>query len=184
MEDSRILALYWQRDESAIRETRQAYGKRLLRLAERILRIAADAEECESDTYLAAWNAIPPAYPEHFFAYLAKICRNLAFRRLEYDHAAKRSAEMVELSEEMQLCIPDAAAERKFEEKELADLLNGFLAGLKPESRAIFIRRYFLMESIAEIAGALGMRESKIKSSLFRSRKMLLQYLQKEGIRI
>ncbi len=182
MEDGAILELFRQRDEAALAETRAKYGPRLRRLAANILRSAEDAEECESDVYLRAWEAIPPARPVHFSAWLMKLCRNEALRRLERAGAEKRRADLTEWTAELEACIPDAAAERAFEARELGELLSAFLRTLPEESRAVFVRRYFLCESVKEVAAALGLSESKVKSSLFRARNRLRDYLEKEGI--
>lgn len=110
LEDEKILALYWARDTAAIQETGVKYGERLLRLSGRMLPAREDAEECVNDTYLGAWNAIPPTRPAHFFAFLAKLCRNLACNRLDWLNAAKRRAEVVSLTEELAACVPARTA--------------------------------------------------------------------------
>ena len=107
MTDDQIIALYWSRKEDAIACTDHVYGNRLLNVAGRILNNREDSEECVSDTYLKVWNCIPPQRPSYFFAFLAKICRHLAFGRLDWNHAAKRRAEIISLSDEIQSCIPD-----------------------------------------------------------------------------
>ena len=184
MEDARILELYNARDERAIEETRLSYGGKLRSVAMRILEDLMDAQECENDTYLKTWNSIPPNQPVHFLAYIVKICRNTALSMLEYRNAAKRSAQVVELTGEMEQCIPDALAERAFEPEQLGELLNGFLKAESRDNRAIFVRRYFAAESVADIAASLGFSESKVKSSLMRTRERLRGYLEKEGVRI
>ena len=182
MEDEQIIALYLQRDETAIDRTKERYGARLRSLAYGILGNYEDAEESENDTYLKAWDSIPPQHPQYFYAFLAKICRNLALHRLDWRGAEKRSATVVELSWELELCIPDAAAERSFEAQEIGALLSAFLKGEPKQSRVIFLRRYALAESVQEIARALGVSESKVKSALFRTRNRLRRYLEQEGI--
>lgn len=184
MDDEKIIELYERRDETAIEQTRTSYGSRLRALAYGLLRAHEDAEECESDTYLAAWRSIPPQHPLHFFAYLAKICRNAALTRLEATKAAKRSAELVELTDELQQCVPDSLAEREFEASEIGEILSAFLRTLDDDSRRIFVQRYFCALSVAETASRLGFGESKVKSSLMRSRERLRGYLEKEGIEI
>lgn len=182
MEDSGILELYWARDEQAIRETDAAYGSRLQQLAARIAGSCEDAQECVSDTYLRAWNTIPPQRPVHFFAYLAKICRNIALDRLDRNRAAKRSAQVVSLSDELERCIPAPQPGCPLEREELGQLLNRFLEGLPRESRMFFLRRYFFADSIAQIAGRYGVGESKVKTSLHRTREKLRIFLKSEGI--
>lgn len=184
MEDERIIELYFQRDEEAIRQTEAAHGQKLFHLANGILYSWEDAQECVSDTYLKAWESIPPTRPVHFYAYLAKICRFLCFGKLDWKNAAKRKAEIVELTAEMELCIPDLSRERQLEAQELGQLLNDFLGTLNEESRNIFLRRYWYADSVAEIAQRYRIGESKVKTRLFRTRNQLRSFLEKEGYRI
>ena len=182
MEDKEILDLYWNREENAIRETDRAYGTQLRGLAARITESREDGEECVSDTYLTAWEHIPPQRPAYFFAWLAKVCRNFALGILDKRQAAKRSAHMVTLTAEMELCIPDNRREAELESREIGRILNEFLATLSRENRILFLRRYWYAESIGEIARRYGMGESKVKTSLHRTRKKLREQLEKEGI--
>lgn len=184
MEDEQIIELYFRRDQDAIVQTELAHGAKLNALANRILMNHEDAQECVSDTYMKAWETIPPTRPSYFYAYLAKICRFLCFGRLDWNNAAKRKAEIVELSAEMELCIPDPARERQMESQELAGLLNEFLGTLPEESRKIFLRRYWYADSITEIAQRYQMGESKVKTRLFRTRNALRSFLEKEGITV
>lgn len=182
MNDANIIALYFQRDENAIRETERAYGGRLHGVAQRIVECREDAEECVNDTYLKAWNTIPPQRPNYFYAFLAKICRHLAFGKLDWKQAVKRNGEMVALTEELEACIPDRSREAEWERKETVRVLNTFLDGLPRESRLLFLRRYWYGDSIGEIAARYGYSESKVKTRLFRTREKLRSYLQKEEI--
>lgn len=182
MNDANIIALYFQRDEGAIRETERAYGGKLYSVAQRIVECREDAEECVNDTYLKAWNAIPPQKPNYFYAFLAKICRHLAFGKLDWKQAAKRNGEVIALTEELEACIPDKTREGQQERKEVVRALNDFLDGLNRESRLLFLRRYWYGDSIREIAVRYGMSESKVKTQLFRTREKLRAYLQKEEI--
>ena len=184
MLDQEIIALYWARNELAIEETEKAYGGRLNALARRIVTSSEDAQECVNDTYLTAWNTIPPQKPEYFFAYLAKICRNSCLGRLDWLNAAKRKAEVVTLTREMELCIPDRSNERRLEGQELGKLLNRFLETISRESRMIFLRRYWYADSVQEIAQRYGISQSKVKTSLYRTRNRLSSFLQKEGVAI
>lgn len=184
MEDEQIIELYFRRDQDAIVQTELAHGAKLNALANRILMNHEDAQECVSDTYMKAWETIPPTRPSYFYAYLAKICRFLCFGRLDWNNAAKRKAEIVELSAEMELCIPDQSRERQAESRELAQLLNEFLGTLPEESRKIFLRRYWYADSITEIAQRYQMGESKVKTRLFRTRNALRSFLEKEGITV
>lgn len=184
MDDTQLLDLYWQRNESAIGETDKRYGGKLHGLANRIVENREDGEECVSDTYFAAWNAIPPRRPNYFFAWLAKVCRNFAFGILDKRNAEKRSAQIVTLTAEMELCIPDSRREAEQEGQEIGRILNEFLEKLSEESRILFLRRYWYMESIEEIARRYGMGQSKVKTSLHRTRLKLRDQLEKEGITV
>ena len=184
MDDRKIIALYWDRDEEAIRATDAAYGKPLHRLAERIVQNREDAQECVSDTYFAAWDSIPPHRPSYFFAYLAKICRNFAFGILDKREAAKRQALVVELTYEMQECVPDRMAQDRFEDRETGQAINAFLETLRREERLIFLRRYWYADTIAEIAERYEITQSKVKTQLHRTRQKFRDYLEKEGIAV
>ena len=182
MEDSKIIERYFQRDETAISDTKECYGERLRAVAFRILQNKQDAEECENDTYLKAWESIPPHRPRYFFAYLAKICRNTALHMLEKSNAEKRQAVMVELTAELSECLPDQKSTEAVSTRELGEIISTFLATISQENRIIFVRRYFLTESVSEIALALGVSQSKVKSSLFRTRNKLREALTKEEL--
>lgn len=184
MEDAKIIELYWARNEDAICETDAAYGRKLHTLSHNILRSREDSEECVSDTYLKTWQVIPPQRPKYFFAFLAAICRHLSLNKLDWKAAAKRNAEVVTLTEEMAMCIPDTRVERNLEGKELGRLLNTFLENLPKESRLIFLRRYWYVDTIAEIAQRYGITESKVKMQLSRTRSKLSDYLAKEGVSV
>ena len=184
MEDEKIIELFWNRKEDAIRETDAAYGRRLYGLANNILRSFQDSEECVNDTYHRTWEAIPPRRPQHFFGFLAAICRNLSLNRLDWRDAAKRKAEVVALTEEMELCIPDPEGDRQLKAKEIGRLLNHFLGQLPKESRMIFLRRYWYVDTISQIADRYGITESKVKMQLSRTREKLRIFLEKEGIAV
>ena len=183
MDDKQLIDLYWARSESAIAETDKKYGKFCHRIAFNILANLQDSEECVNDTYMKAWNTIPPQQPEILSTFLGKITRHLAIDLFRKKHAEKRknSEYSVSLSE-LDECIPDKfSAEKEFEQKELSESINRFLASLSKENRDIFVCRYFYSDSIKEIASFFKSSESKIKSSLFRSRKDLKEHLEKEG---
>lgn len=184
MEQNEIIELYWNRSERAIRETAKKYGRFCHSIAYNILADHSDSEECVNDTYLHTWNAIPPRRPDNLSAFLGKITRNLALKRYERNHARKRGGGQVMLAlEELGECIPDPdTVERHFEDRELALKLNGFLAGLTEESRKIFLRRYWQLCTVKDIAALYGISESKVKMSLMRTRGKLKSYLEKEGI--
>ena len=182
MTDSQMIALFWDRNEDAIRETDRAYGRKLYVLSDKILHSHQDAEESVSDTYMKTWETIPPQRPVYFFAYLAKLCRNFSLARIQWQSAAKRSAEVVTLTREMEECIPDRSYEQKLEVEEIGAVLDRFLEGLSPENRRIFLRRYWYTDSIQEIADRYGISQSKVKTQLHRTRKKLQSFLESEGI--
>ncbi len=184
MEDSDIIELYWKRDDRAIAQTDAAYGTRLQRLSERILNNREDAQECVNDTYLHTWNRIPPERPNYFFAFLAKICRYVSLGKLDWNRAAKRNADVVTLSDEMQLCIPDCWMQQRLEAQELGILLSKFLKEQSEDNRLIFMRRYFHMDSVEEIARRYGFSQSKVKTQLHRTRTKLYHFLESEGISV
>ena len=184
MTDAQIIQLYWSRNEDAIKETDAVYGRKLHTLAERIVQNFEDAQECVSDTYMKTWDTIPPQRPNYFFAYIAKICRNFALGVLDFKNAAKRKGEVVALTQEMEACIPDPAHQRRLEGEELGKVLNSFLETLSYESRVIFLRRYWYLDTVAEIAERGGITQSKVKTQLYRTRGKLHAFLEKEGITV
>ena len=184
MDDSKIIDLYFARDEAAIEQTDAAYGRRLYALSNRILYSREDAQESVNDTYLNAWNAIPPQRPHQLYAFLAAICRHLCFHKVNWKLAAKRNAEIVALTEEMELCIPDNRKALELEDREIGRVMDAFLEGLPRETRLIFLRRYWHADSISEIAARYGITESKVKMQLSRTRKKLRCYLEQEGIQL
>lgn len=184
MTDNQIIDLFWTRNEDAIAATDAAYGRKLRSLSSRILQNPEDAEEIISDTYMKTWDSIPTARPQYFYAYIAAICRHLSLNLLNWNQAAKRKAEIISITEELEQCIPDPGQERSAESKEIISALNGFLDTLSKDSRLIFIRRYWYADSVAAIARRYGMTESKIKMQLLRTRNKLKDYLEKEGIQV
>lgn len=184
MEDSKIIELFFARNEDAIKHTDDTYGRRLYHLADNIVHNGQDAEESVSDTYLKAWETIPPHRPKYFFAYIAKICRHFALDKLDWKSAVKRNAEVVSLTQEMELCIPDTGREQELAGKELGMILDAFLRTLTPENRVVFMRRYWYVDTIAEIAARYGISESAVQMRLNRTRAKLCTYLEKEGIRV
>lgn len=188
MEDEKIIGLFFARSENAISETAQKYGGYCHTIAWRILQNQEDSEECVSDTYLKAWESIPPKRPEKLRTYLGKLTRNLALHVYEKVHAEKRGMGRTALAlEELKECIPAYAPAFDpvagiADNMALAKILNRFLAGLSAQSRVIFLRRYWYFDTIAEIAASCHASESKVKMSLLRSRGKLKQLLEKEGI--
>lgn len=185
MEDIAIIELFWERSQQAIVETADKYGRRLHSLSMNILHDKEDAEECVNDTYHATWNTLPPERPVHFFAYLARLTRNFSFGKYDHHHAKKRTATVVELSAELENCIPAPNdLDRRMESEEIGRVISDFLRAQSQEMRKVFVRRYWYMDPIQDISRAYGMSESKVKSMLFRMRNKLRGYLEKEGIEL
>ncbi|MBR6404603.1 MAG: sigma-70 family RNA polymerase sigma factor [Lachnospiraceae bacterium] len=184
MEDRRIVDLYWQRDETAIAETENKYGRFCFSIANNILRNREDAKECVNDTWLGAWNAMPPHRPEILSTFLGKITRRLSLRKWRARTAEKRGGGSMELSiEELEECIPSRQRiDEGLETAELAEIISTFLEALPPEERRVFMRRYWYFDSIRDISRRFGFGESKVKMMLKRTRDKLLICLQKEEI--
>ena len=180
MTDREIIRLFQKRDERGIEETQKAYGSQLMRFAERFLSWE-DAEECVNDTYLAVWNHIPPAEPDHFQAYLFKITGNQVWRRVREQSADKRKAEVVELTNELAEILPSHAIGTEDQAIEnVSGSLQRFMASQKPEQRHIFFSRYWLGETVVEISERTGFMESKVQKILSRMKKRLKQFMEKE----
>lgn len=184
MEDVKIVELYFKRDESAIDETRSKYGRYCNCVAYRILENKEDADECENDTYLCAWNTMPPQKPDLLSSYLGMLSRNCALNKYRKSHAQKRGAGEVSLSiAELDECIPcDKTIDDTLEEKELAEVLSVFLRTLPEVECSIFIYRYWHLATIKEISDKFGYSPSKVKMTLYRTRLKLKAVLEREGI--
>ncbi len=183
MEDSQIIALYWQRNTAAIEETNKKYGSYCFSVAEHILQNNQDAEECVNDTWLRAWNAIPPQKPAKLSSFLAKIIRNLALDRYTARCAEKRGGgELALVLEELAQCIPAACdVAREYEYKELVTAIQKFAFTLPKRECNVFLRRYFYTEAVAEIAGRYGLSQNHVLVMLSRTRRKLRKFLEKEG---
>lgn len=183
MNDTQIIDLYWTRSERAIEESDGKYGHYCHTIAYNILSNDEDSEECVSDTWLRAWNAMPPQRPSRLKAFFGKITRNLSLDCFDRRHAEKRGAGQTEAAlEELQDCLPARGGEEQvIERMVLTETLNRFLKELKPEARNIFLRRYWYMSSVGEIARDFHISESKVKMTLHRTRGKLKDILEKEG---
>lgn len=183
MEDNRIVDLYWARSEHAITQTAEKYGNYCYSIAFGILANAEDAEESVNDTYLNAWNAMPPHRPTVLSTFLGKITRRVSIQRWRMKHAEKRGGgEIVFALDELSDCIPsNHSVEREVEEAELAKELNAFLQSLSANERDLFIGRYWFLMPVAEISTKMGFGESKTKMILFRTREKLREYLKRRG---
>mgnify|MGYP000205501990 CR=1 FL=1 len=184
MEDEKIVDLFFARSDLAISELDTKYGKTCHQLSYKILNNLLDAEECVNDAYLGTWNAIPPARPSAFRAWLGRIVRNLSLDRWKQSRTAKRGGDGMEvLLGELDDCVPEPhGTEKTMEDQEIASLISAFLRRQSPESRIIFLRRYWYGQSVADIAAGMNCGEGKVKSSLFRTRKALRTYLEQEEV--
>lgn len=181
MEDSKIIALYNERDEAAISESEQKYGKFCLVIAENILHNRPDSEECVNDTWLRAWDAIPPALPRSLRAFLGHITRNLAFDRYRKRTSGKRGGELTVALDELGECVAQTdSVEREIELRALGEAVDRFLEGLSERDRNIFLCRYYYTCSTAEIAQKFGMKENYLRNLLSRLRGRLRDHLEKE----
>lgn len=183
MNDDQILDLYFARDERAIRETNESYGAYCMQVAERILTDRQDAEEMVNDMLLRAWHTIPPKRPAILKLYLAKIVRNLAFSRYRARTAEKRGGgELVLALEELSDCLGSGDnPQLTVDAKELTASIQRLLETVSARDRHIFIRRYFFVDSTADIAARFGLKESNVLMILTRVRKKLKDHLIKEG---
>ena len=182
MEDSRIVALYWDRQESAIEESKQKYGSFCSRIAWNILSNHEDTEECVSDTWLRAWNNIPPTRPNSLRAFFGRIVRNLSLSRYREKHAQKRYAPMEQLLRELEDCIPAPEnPEKTAETAELARIIDGWLGSLPRQDRILFLRRYWFGDSVNTLATECGTKPNTLAKKMLRLRLSLREVLEKEG---
>ena len=186
MQDERIVELYWQRDESAIQETEQKYGSYLTKIAYNILSDLEDSKESVNDTYMKAWNSMPPHKPNILSAYLGKITRQVSIDILRERSSLRRQASEYATSlDEIGDCIPAGETpEQAMELQFLANAIAAYLRTLSPQARNTFVGRYYFMDSIRDITEYYGMSKSKVESMLHRTRKGLKAYLEKEGYTI
>ena len=184
MEDYQIVALFEHRVEKAVEETAKKYGALCRSIAYHIVENAEDAAEIVNDTYLRLWNTIPPQRPENLKAYAATVCKHLALDRYESDHAQKRGGGQLPLIlDELADCIPDGAPDPT-EQSALRDAIHAFLDGLPPTTRILFIRRYWYLTPLEELAAWAEMREGALAMLMLRARKKLKKHLQKEGFEV
>lgn len=182
MEDAEIIGLYFRRDERAIAETAAKYGAFCLNIALNILPVPEDAQECVNDTYLRAWNAIPPQKPDHLGAWLGRVVRNIAYNLWTKNHRQKRYAGMDKLLNELEDCIPSPiTVEREIEERELTEVINAWLAALPKKDRVLFVRRYWNGEAVNALAKKARISSAATAKRLYRLRRELKTTLEKEG---
>ncbi len=183
MDDHKIIELYWNRDETAIRVSDEKYGHYCRTIAQNILDSAEDSAECVNDTWHNAWKAIPPQKPEKLRHFFGCITRRLAIDRYGYNHAQKRNAHVEAVMDEYAECIPSGSAPIE-DEVVLKDLINTFLASLNKQTRIIFLRRYWYACSVGEIASSMQLTESYVSVILHRTRIGFKEFLEKEGLSV
>lgn len=185
MDDKQIVDLYWERNEKAISATAAKYGGYCYSVANNILNNRADAEECVNDTYLSAWNSIPPHRPSVLSTFLGKITRRISIDKWRKSGAEKRGGgQTAVVLDELSECIPDKnSVEQAVEAQILADVINSFVKDLSDKERRVFLCRYFYLDSVESIAARFGYSQSKVKSVLHRTRQKLRTRLEKEGLK-
>ena len=183
MEDAQIVSLYWDRSEDAIRETEAKYDRYLTKIAYNILTNAEDSRESVNDTYLAAWNSMPPHRPSILSAYLAKLTRRISIDRFRYRTRDKRMGSEYALSlQELGDCVSGGDTTQEIVNvKLLADSIGVYLRLQSQQARTVFLARYYFLDSVREISISQDMSESKVKSLLYRTRLGLREYLEQEG---
>ncbi len=186
MQDEQIVELFTRRNERALSESAKKYGGYCRRIADNILGIREDSEECVNDAYMKAWQSIPPQRPDNLGGYLGRITRNLALNRYRKNRAQKRGGGRTDAAlDELADCLPDSGGtEKATDDAELGRLINRFVSEMPKKARIIFLKRYWYLYSVGEIAKSMGAGESMIKSSLMRQRKKLKDFLQREGIEL
>ncbi len=185
MDDKEIIDLYFARNETAVSETAGKYGRMLKSIAYSILKNTSDSEECENDTYFAAWNKIPPHIPKVLAAFLGRIIRNIAINKYEYYTADKRNREFeIALDEIGDILSADNAPNTEYESSEISDCISDYLHSKSYIKRVVFVRRYWYCDTINKIASDYGFSESKVKSMLMRMRNELKIYFERKGIRL
>lgn len=184
IDDMKIIELYFERDEQAIKETDSKYGKLCHSIAYNILNNREDSEECVNDTYVGVWNAIPPTRPNNFMAFICKIARNLSLKRLEFTKREKRSADIIISFEDLAAVLPDERYAPNISDEDIGKIISEFLRNQKEDAKNVFIRKYYFFDSISEIAKRYSFTESKVKNMLFYTRNKLKDYLIREGVEI
>ena len=181
MEDKEIIEMFFARKEEAISAASEKYGGLCHSIAFNILQNTEDSKECVNDTMFKAWETIPPQKPKIFAAYLSRIVRNIALDKYRFSHRKKRDyfAEVLEEAEEMY--ISPNLVEQETERQEMIKAINGFLHGISQKKRRMFLGRYWLCETVSELAAKFGTNENTVSGTLSRTRRELMEYLKKEG---
>ena len=183
MEDEQIVTLFWRRDQEAIVQSQRKYHPYLSKIAYNILHDQEDSQEVVNDTYFKAWQSIPPQRPSKLSIYLGRLTRHGAIDRYRHHTSQKRQGDTYAmcLEELEECCATGQDPQQVLDGKLLAQAISRFLCTLKPQTRAMFLGRYYFLDPLKEVAQYCGVRESKAKSTLFRVRKALRAYLRQEG---
>ena len=183
MEDEKIIELFFDRSEQAIKEVDSKYGRTCHNISFNILHNELDAEECVNDAYLGAWNAIPPARPNPLLTFLCKIVRNISLKRYELNTAIKRNSTYDIAMDELESCLASSdTVEHEIDGKELTHIIENFLDTLSAENRVIFMRRYWFSDTYSDIAKRVGLTEKNVSVRLTRTRKQMREYLLERGV--
>ena len=184
MDDRSIVELCFKRDEAGLQAISDKYGKLCHSVAFSMLHNREDTEECVNDTLNAVWNAVPPQKPENLSAFVCRIARNQALKRLEYQLSEKRRADVTVSIEELSEVLPDERYAPGVRDEDVGRLISTFLRSQKEAARKVFLRRYYYLDSVADIAERYSFTQSKVKNMLLRTRNKLRKYLIKEGVEI
>lgn len=184
MDDEEIIKLYFDRNETAISETEQKYGRLCMSVANKILDNAEDSEECVNDAYLKVWDSIPPNEPKSLKAFICKVTRNAALSRLRSEACQKRSAELTASLTELEEILPDDRVNSSVDSGEIGMIIDAFLRKQRPVVRKVFVLKYVYFYTQKEIAERYSFSEDKVNSMLSRTRKKLREYLIKEGVEV
>ena len=182
MEDTRIIEMFFERDQQAIQELDTKYGKVCHKLSYNIVNNRYDAEECVNDAWLGAWNSIPPQRPDPLRAYVCRIVRNLSLKKLRANSALKRSSRFEVSLSELEDCISAHSLDEQLAAGELSAQINAFLAALRRDDRVMFVRRYWFAQPLSEIADAFGTTENNVSVRLGRIRRKLHTYLERKEV--
>lgn len=185
VDDKTIIQHYWDRDERALSETDEKYGRLCHAVAGNILKNEEDTKECVNDTYLKTWESIPPQWPKFLAAFIGKITRNLAVNMYNRNRASRRGGGQINaVLDELEECIPDRKAEKEFDEDELSNAMNDFLASLPERNRKIFMLRYWGSQPVEKIAKNMKMSENSVSALLYRLRRKLRNHLDERGVKL
>ena len=185
MEDEKILSLLFARDETGLTYTAEKYDALYKSVLHRVLEDRQDVEECANDVLMSIWNTVPPTWPVHYPSYICRIARRIGINRFKFNTRQKRNAPCVILLSELEGCIPARdRAEDRHEAKQLQQVLNTFLRQLEPQTRVLFIRRYFFLESVQDLADRYAVTPNFVSVRLHRARNTLRKLLEKEGVEL